>query len=149
VGREAAGRKLVRRVVMVERGGGLPQERGVVLAVKEEHGKAKFGFIRCEASEAPARCLTYLPTDQRTNLPTYQRTHLLTSHLVKRAHLQTCELANLQLTGWLTFNLPTCELATLQVRGQRGSALLPRLRAGARPHPTAWMRGANPEQPLP
>ena len=23
------------------------QERGVVLAVKEENGKAKFGFIRC------------------------------------------------------------------------------------------------------
>ena len=51
-GREAAGRKLVRRVVMLERGGGLPQERGVVLALKEENGKAKFGFIRCEASEA-------------------------------------------------------------------------------------------------
>ena len=45
-GREAPPRKLVRRVVMLEKGGGLPQERGVVLAVKEEGGRPKFGFIR-------------------------------------------------------------------------------------------------------
>jgi len=44
---EAAPRKLVRRLLMLERGGGLPQERGVLLAVKEENGKPKFGFIRC------------------------------------------------------------------------------------------------------
>ena len=37
---------------MLEKGGGLPQERGVVLAVKGEGGRPKFGFIRCEASAA-------------------------------------------------------------------------------------------------
>ena len=47
-GREGGARKLVRRVTLLERGGGLPQERGVILTVKEN----KFGFIRAEEAEA-------------------------------------------------------------------------------------------------